>query len=243
MKRNYFILLTPFIFFGGCVTTRKLTKKHESLIGKYTFDNGSIKDLSSQGIDASLTNVEFVEDRFGNRNSAVQFNGTSSRIECSNNDRNITNSITVMAWIKMETGDLPAVVTKYDWHEDKGFSLRLREKGEAAIEGRDGNNKYRQSGHEGSLYDNSWHHIIGVISNNEWIVYVDGKMTSSSINENTSVDLTNTSTLTIGALPVPNGKGNFRYFKGIIDNVLIYNTALDEQQIKKIFKKSKKKSL
>ncbi|MFO7869440.1 MAG: LamG domain-containing protein [Bacteroidales bacterium] len=244
MKPYYLTLIILSVtILNSCVTTKQLTSESEFLVGSYTFDNSSTQDLSRYGIEAELTEIEFVEDRFGNSNSAVKFNGASSKIECSDDNRNIKNSMTVMAWIKSETGDLPAVVAKYDWHEDNGYALRLREKGEAAMEGRDGNDKYQQSGHKGSLYDNNWHHIVGVVNNNEWKIYVDGELISSSVNENHTIDVSNTSTLTIGAFPVPNGKGNYRNFNGIIDEVLIYNTALNNKQIKSIYTTSKEKSL
>lgn len=243
MKAIFINLCIGILIFSGCKVSHVIQYDEYGLVAHYSFDNKSIIDSSSYHIDAVLDNIEFTSDRFGNTNSAVMLNGENSKVECGRNNRRIKDKLTVMAWVKTTAGDLPAVVSKYDWHEDKGYSLRLREQGEAAIEGRDGNNKYQQSGFKTSLYDYQWHHIVGVINKNNWTIYVDGNKVSSSTNTNKYVNLSNTSILTFGALPIPNGKGNFRYFNGSIDEVLMFNEAMNDDVIKSIYRMSKTKSL
>ncbi len=86
---------------------------------------------------------------------------------------------------------------------------------------------------------NEWHHITGTFSSTTGVqtIYVDGKkMTTSSRSDQIGHVITTTSSWTgdfeIGRLS--RNTSNKRYFKGNIDEVRVFNSALTEDQIQRM---------
>ncbi|MBN1699748.1 MAG: right-handed parallel beta-helix repeat-containing protein [Spirochaetales bacterium] len=77
-----------------------------------------------------------------------------------------------------------------------------------------------------------WHHLATVGTGEQFILYIDGKPVRT-ISQPCSSYGNSEFTFTIGALPVfCQYPGN--YFKGIIDEVYLYSSALDEYEIKNL---------
>jgi hypothetical protein len=205
------------------------------LVGYWPF-SGNANDGSGNGNNGAVNGASLTSDRFGNTNSAYSFNGTSNKIVCGTGNMSVTNKVTVSFWIKTSAGgDLPCMVTKYSSSQDGGYVVRMRAQGSASMEGRDGNNVFIQSGNNTtSLYDGLWHHIAGIVNIGDWQIWVDGVFISSYQTGHTYVDLTTSVSLVFGALSEP-ASGNWRYFAGIIDDIRIYNVALNSTQIQALF--------
>jgi hypothetical protein len=77
------------------------------------------------------------------------------------------------------------------------------------------------------ITDDTWHHIAGTFDGNELRVYVDGNLEAIKITTGTIA--TNTRAVNIGASW---GGGTWqRFFKGLVDEVAIYNRALSPEEI------------
>lgn len=109
--------------------------------------SGNANDASVSKIHGTVDGAQLTYDRFGNANGAYLFDGENDFIEAGSGDRNITDKATVAAWVLLsKSNPLSIVVAKYDWEQDKGYNLRLREDNNADLEGRDNNEVYISSG-------------------------------------------------------------------------------------------------
>ncbi len=159
---------------------------------------------------------------------SLQFNGANNFINAGAHTRNITNQVTVEAWIKTTNLNLQMICTKYDNNADLGFQL-LTQNGKASINGRDGNNLYKTSGFSTtSINDGKWHHVTGVINLNKWEIWVDGNLENSANYTHSNNILTTSTPLSIGNYFLYSS----HYFQGEIDEVRIWNTARTAQQIR-----------
>src|SRR5260370_6049481 len=76
------------------------------LVAYYPF-NGNANDASGNGNQGTVSCATLATDRFGNANSAYYFAGDGSDISVSDSSTlDITNALTLSAWIKIEAGGL-----------------------------------------------------------------------------------------------------------------------------------------
>lgn len=82
-----------------------------------------------------------------------------------------------------------------------------------------------------SLYNDAWHHFVGVWNSTHISMYVDGEM-----NENvTRAEYVNADLLDQAVIGAGANSGIHSFFKGSIDNVRLYNRSLTADEVKKIF--------
>ncbi|MHC4435711.1 MAG: LamG domain-containing protein, partial [Planctomycetota bacterium] len=162
---------------------------------------------------------------------ALQFDGDGDYVDLGNDSSlNITNQITMAAWIKVDTFDREwqAIITKGDG------SWRLQRNGtedtiEFACTG-----AFVPNALVGSLFgtvrvnDGRWHHVAGTYDGSMICLYVDGKLDVSS--EADGLIEVNDYNVFIGA----NAEKPNRNFKGSIDEVRIYSYALSAEEVKAI---------
>jgi hypothetical protein len=163
---------------------------------------------------------------------ALKFDGDGDYVDLGNDPSlNITNQITVAAWINVDTFDCEwqAIITKGDG------SWRLQRNGtqgsiEFACTG-----AFVPNALVGSLFgtanvnDGRWHHITGTYDGSTICLYVDGELDVSS--EADGLIEVNDYNLFIGA----NAEKSNRNFKGSIDDVRVYSYALSAEEVQAIF--------
>ena len=114
--------MKTFSFFIGFITMCNLLAGQvtEGLVGYFPFTNGSFTDESAYQ-DGLLSNVGdntyyLVQDRFGNDNCAIDFQGAV--INAGSNPRDISSEVSISLWIK--TNDAPDghryIITKYGYN-------------------------------------------------------------------------------------------------------------------------------
>ncbi|MEN6309898.1 MAG: LamG domain-containing protein, partial [Anaerohalosphaeraceae bacterium] len=85
-----------------------------------------------------------------------------------------------------------------------------------------------------------WHHVAAVLRDDgsptvdEILLYVDGQLQTPSFVNSQAVNTLNTNTLYIGAFDNNGTLQNF--FGGLIENVQIYNRALNAEEINDLAK-------
>lgn len=197
-----------------------------SLVAHYSFDNGSLNDISGYGLVANCSVSDqanppiFENDSL--RGDVIRLNGTSY-LNILGSDTiqkfNKSGNISISAWVKPNG-------TKNEWNYEaivtKGFDWRLEEGGVVSyrIDGVD--NGVTLSG--GPNIKGEWHHIVAILDDDNKKIFIDGVLIGQQSIINTIVP--SNDTIQIGAR-----KGN-DIFDGLIDDVRIYNHGLSEYQIR-----------
>ncbi len=153
---------------------------------------------------------------------ALNFDGIDDYLLLPNeSDFDITDSITVQAWIKVDNFDIPnqAIVTKGDntWRIARNFMSSTISFALSGVWQIDGTIE---------VDDNQWHHVAGVFDGSVMSLYIDGVL-DVSINRAGSI-ITSDDPVIIGS----NYQGGpSRFFEGSIDDVIIWNRGLTHAEI------------
>ena len=216
------------------------------LVVYYSF-NGNANDATSNANNGTVNGATLTTDRNGNPNSAYSFDGLSSKISASTSSLlNLANNRTVSVWVKSNnnTSTFDHGIIGYNSTSNKGhngYMLYLKTDGSyISLEdnyngtGQGGSSGAPSNGWDGAVSDSknysndvNWHHIVGVRKNDTTRIYVDGVLQSKYT---TLVPNFNNSSIIIGYSNLTN-----QYFKGDIDDIGIWNRALNNEEINELF--------
>ena len=206
----------------------------DGLVAHYPF-NGNAKDESTNSNDGTVNGATLTEDRFGNVNSAYSFDGVDDKIIVQHAEIQNSFPLTISVWFKT-IDSFPNnrfIVGKYECLSYNGYSVFINSEGVATSYYY---NNYPNGATIGSqkINDGKWHSLITVFDEVGQKYYVDNVLvTEQSYNGTVQATSTNTN-LAFGFYP----KGACQvdnYIKGSIDDVSIYNRALDSIEIQNIF--------
>ncbi|MDP3899542.1 MAG: LamG domain-containing protein [bacterium] len=197
------------------------------LIHHWTFDegSGSVAADSAGSFTGTLTNGPVWTT--GHSGNALSFDGVNDYVNLSTAALGVTNEITVSAWVKA-TGTLSGWL--YQGIVTRGQYVApfwLQREGTAGLRTviRTSNTSYLSAAN--ALTANTWRHLVLTYRANERILYVDGVVVASNAPSGASLGNLNAGELfTIGAMP-----GGTANFKGLIDDVRIYNRALSAAEV------------
>lgn len=201
---------------------RPSDKPENGLVGYWNFDEGSGRvayDVSGNKNDGVITDAGFVSGKAG---KALEFNG-SGIVSIPHSDKfNFgVGQFTLIAWIKMYSPALNApqhIIGKRDNTGGGNWVRLLANNGYLIAEYSPGMQESSQSPHA----DGEWHQIALVKENNEnAFFYFDRGAMVISI----PTDVSNIGEFTIGKW---DGESSF---KGVIDEVRVYNRALGQDEI------------
>lgn len=197
----------------------------EGLVAYYPF-NGNADDESGNGNNATVNGASLAEDRFGFSDRAYRFDGINDDIVST---ASVSSSkLTVSAWILIE-----------EYHCWGGIVDAFQEKWEFVIDCEESNKLEFAKWHgDGSWEDyvdslilslNEWYHVVLVINELVGTFYVNSvKSSSFSLDSIVSVE---PATLIIGH----SRSGSSQYFEGLIDDVRLYDRALSDSEIQKLY--------
>ena len=186
------------------------------LVGHWNFDNmtdGKIPDLSNSGNlgrDYGATQV-----KRGN-GYALRFDGINDYVDCGNGPSlNLKEAATVSVWVFPEVRPLnePGLVMKQDVEV---YGLTMYKDGRCWLYISGGGNNVKSV-----LGTGAWRHVVGTYDGKEMKLYVNGKMHDS---RKLSVPMKQGGNLVIGR------RGTY-FFKGMIDEVKVYNRALSADKV------------
>ena len=210
-----------------------------NLMAYYPF-LGNANDLSNHRNNGTVYGAKLTEDRFGNRNSAYLFDGIDDYIKVPDNN-SLTpsnNKITLAAWVKILGTNNKAILYKGSSYNNREYALGLSSKdmeaGFSIFDNGMWNEGQEYVASKILLNNDEWYFIVGVWDSKELKMYING-------------DLVNTKTVnvTIGNFDSDLFIGTYggdieKYaFKGIIDDIAIFNTALSSTEIKQIYDTTK----
>jgi hypothetical protein len=196
------------------------------LVAQYTFNEGagsSVIDSSGNGNVGTLVGASW--STTGKYKNALSFNGTSSRIDVLDSPSlHLTTAMTLEAWVK------PTVVSSI-WQDviSKG-NVNYYLMASSSTSGRPtGGGTFGGSAKgtfaPSALTANTWTHLAATYDGGAIRLYVNGTLVSTTAQ---------TGTIKISPNPLQIGGNTIsgQYFKGLIDEIRIYNRALNQTQIR-----------
>jgi TolA-binding protein len=217
-------------------TVKAVAPNTSGLVARYEFE-GEANDISGTNHGTSYGNPAYVAGVSG---QAINLDGNGDYVNCGKAPSfDLANQFTVAAWIKVGTFD-----KKYQTIIAKGDnSWRLAQASgtdniEFACNGTaitrwtgKGEVPWSVSGTTG-VNDGKWHHIAGVFDGSGLYLYIDGILEAAKGAGN-SIDISNHD-MCIGA----NAQVPGREWKGLIEDVRIYNYALSQAEIVSVMGKN-----
>jgi len=193
------------------------------LIAWYPF-NGNANDESGNGKNGTIFGASLVSDRSNVSSSAISFDGVNDYVSLGTYFNFFNFSISM--WVKPEIQTGHSVIIENNHSSFNNWTCQ-------AIENYQTNGFYfPNSANPFTLTAGTWAHIVLTIASNSTYVYKNGVLVSQStwnLNYNNPVDLN------LGIWK----RENARYYKGVQDDIAIWNRALTANEISKIYKGEK----
>ncbi|NOR79153.1 MAG: hypothetical protein GQ523_12270 [Methanophagales archaeon] len=218
-----FLMLAFAIVSIGCASSADL---NDGLVAYYPF-NGNANDESGNGYNGTVDGATLTTDRFGNASSAYYFDGNDDFIYAPVNiNPDIMPSMTMSAWVRAdEDSSIRQVIS----HDNRGYDRSL------GIDSRGGGIGWSAFSGSGDVLGYSpvtigeWVFVAVVYDQNVSTVklYVNDTIYEGEGNLGSGLDY-----IHIGSNP-----SHAEYFAGAIDEVRIYNYALNQSEIKEDMEK------
>jgi PKD repeat protein len=198
------------------------------LVAAFAFDEmrGSIAaDASGNGHTATIENARWLENgRFG---SALLFNGTDAKVTVKDTQAlHLTTAMTLEAWVKPQVvDDTPRDIIFKGSPSGPSYCL-MASSGAAGkpVSGVKIDDTDVQAGGRSGLPKNTWTHLATTYDGDTLRFYVNGRETSS---QPQSGGLASSN----GNLEIGGDSFGGNYFRGVIDEVRIYNHAMTAEEI------------
>lgn len=228
------ILTTTILLIAGTVS-------HAKIIAAWLFDEGKgdvAKDYSGNGNDGKLMNgPQWVAGKFG---GALEFDGKDDYVDCGNNESlDVIDAITVMAWVNIRGDGINngIIFLKQEPTGTPGASyglVYLVASDQISFSLETVSNPWADYPIGDVVKNDTWYHVAGTYKSGELKAYLDGELKKEA-----------SPTGKIDPTPGPLHIGQEdawaqEQFKGIIDEVAIFDVVLTEDEIKSIMKKGLK---
>ena len=216
-----------------CIGFAKIDQS--AIVGMWLFneDKGDVaKDSSGNGHDGEIKgDVKWVEGQFDN---ALEFPGTDGNYVTVPHEDSLTlTTFTIAAWVKQQApaaGVWPTVVSKNG--ETYNYYFQASDTGLFTTGFTVGGAWCEVSGTT-NLFDEKWHHLAGTYDKKSLRVYVDGTLEGEASHKETPDE--NSEPMGIGGF-----SDGTTCVVGIVDEVVIVNSALTEDDIRSIMTKGLK---
>jgi hypothetical protein len=198
----------------------------QGLVASYPFSNNGL-DVTTYSNHAQTTDVAAVTDRFGYGQSAYRFNGKSSQVEAANSGQLNSSYATISFWAKAKSlpGNGEVFLLSFGgWQERYKISLPSHGKAVFTTNATSGISDM-DAGGGNELVPGVWKHLVFVHDGTNDIIYENGVQVASKAVGGTLKSTTKP--LGIGYNPIDGGN----WFDGDLDEIEIYNYALDATQV------------
>lgn len=202
------------------------------LMAEYLFNN-DVLDSSGKKNNGRNRGAISVSDRFEKPNSAYQFDGSSAFIEIPFSDSlNLENEYSISIWVKPDKYSISgSIIAKNEPSNDQYF-LFYESAGNVMFEQ---NNRDSWKRTTKKLDGNEWNHVVVVANNGKIFIYINGEIDYASP-YNTMATQKNYSNILIGSSGRSTSDG--KYFKGLLDDIRIYNRGLSREEIIALYKEN-----
>ena len=193
---------------------------------KLCLDNsGNADDSSGNGYNGNVNGATLTTDRFGNANNAYYFNGVNNYISIKPFS---VNTFSLSCWIcdsSINTTNLNGIISRLNATPYKGFEFRVEPDSTLMLVCGTGNT-WIQPTTPFKLSDNAWYHVVATNDNNMIKIYVNANLIASYAFSNYA---DNNDSIVIGTRNPAVWNGG--WYNGKIDDIRIYNRALNQQEI------------
>lgn len=185
----------------------------------------SANDTSGNNLTGTLTNGPIWIS--GKNGQALKFDGSNDSVNINDNDvLDFTTAVTLEAWIKPDSpSPEQQIISKTNGSCADSWWLGLNSSKFTFVHKRQADCNPNQYVETSTINANQWYHVVGVFDGSTSYIYLNGKLEASNSTSPESI-IANTTRLTLGA----RGDDTL-YFKGLLDNVRIYNYARTPAQI------------
>jgi hypothetical protein len=200
----------------------------KGIIAYYPF-NGNAQDEIGIGNHGIVNGAKFTTDRFGNPNSAYQFDGVDDYVEVPHtNSFNFANSFTVEAFIKPTAMKDGGIVSRWETGPDEAKTFDFLILNNLALLCEIETSRYFSLSTNKSLQLDKWAHVALVYDGTQVSFYINFELDKS---EGLTGNLRNfVQPTVIGAAGATNGGIGRPFFSGAIDEVRISKAALTPDQ-------------
>jgi hypothetical protein len=203
----------------------------QGLVAYYPF-NGTARDASKNSNDGLVMGDAYFVN--GMKEEAINFDGRNDYVEVpDDNSLDITPSITLSAWIKPVETSREYIVHKMNSTSGGGVSYSLdifpspgRARG-LFVNSIDPKCYSCSATGKTEIKRSSWQHIATTANRNEAKVYFNGELEDTAPLDGNGIDTTS------GPLRI--GQYQDMFFRGLVDEVRIYNRALSEKEVQAIY--------
>lgn len=225
--KNIYQLLAPVLLL--CLTM--VMARGQDTVAQYPFTGNGL-DQSGFGNDATICGALLTQDRFGIANRAFAFDGTQSFLLADNANQLQSVTTSVSFWIKV--AELPAqgevfIMSFGGWQERWKISLPGHGKPVWTTNHENGISDMDSGDSTNALKIDEWAHVVTVHDGSKDLIYLNGTLAA----EKEVMGNLNTTTSPLGIGYDPIGGGLF--FKGALDEVMIFDAALDAQQVADLY--------
>jgi gliding motility-associated-like protein len=242
------IIQTQNLTIKNCFTPSNNVDLKKGLVACYPF-SGNAKDFSGNGNDGIINGAKLTSDRFGNANSAYNFDGIKDFIRVFNSPSLKFEQISIAMWIKAtdfksftnSAGTWPryggpisrdtrpsSIWSGFSTSTSHGllrFSVAMEE------------NTSSQKGIENEVDLNVWDFIVFMIENGVEKIYRNGTLVvTEQLNLGKKMHVNN-EPINIGkSYWLPSQTGLEAFFTGEIDDIHLYNRPLNKEEIQALYK-------
>jgi len=205
-----------------------LDELRKGLVLYYAFDRdegGNVPDKSGNGNNATVRGAKYIAG--GKRGGAYEFDGSHDVIEGSKENTLPTGGSpkTISVWVKPEA--VGGIILKHgnDSHvTSEGFSFNINGDWTLWLAGYNVDLVSK-----GAMIPNAWNHLCVTYESSKASIFINGRLDTSGGFSQSIPAHTN---LQIGHNVL---SGDSSYFDGAIDEVMIFNRALSQDEVKQLY--------
>jgi hypothetical protein len=233
-KRHFILAIAICAMLSGCSRfTTGEGGKRTTLVGHWQFDESSgtvALDSSAQKNNGTLVGGPTWEAN-GQFNGALYFDGKDDYVTLGNDRLNLASELTVSLWVNFEKSSSYYQILIQRGIHVYPFMVQLADKRirTAVRTSQDGTSQTHYLSSTIRLAEKRWYHVAMTYQNGLYILYVDGKKETKDVVSG-DLELGNHAT-NIGAQPP-----DLNHLHGLLDDVRIYNRALNPHQVQALFK-------
>ena len=215
-----------FYFIATILVLSLVSSVSADLLAHYEFEGNYDNSGTGSAVGTPTGGAKIIEDAV--RGQVLSLDGVDDYVYIGNDDAGyVTKAITVAAWIKT------TALGKYDSIVTKGYNWRLIGSAGNAAMFQCMNTQPAEGKAVGvtNISDGQWHHVAATYDGKMYKMFVDGVEDANTPSEG-FIQNFGSNVVCIGAHYKTSDPDARRFFKGLIDDVRIYDDAQTAEDIK-----------
>lgn len=193
--------------------------------------NGNANDATAYSNHATVQGAQLAADRFGKANQAYSFNGADQSLLAANSPQQNSNFATISFWVKPNAFANPGteVYLLSSGGYQERFKISMPDHGKPVFTTHSNGACCSDLDSGTPLTIGAWTHVVMVHDGTKDIIYFNG----AQVNEKNAAGNLDATTYPLGFGYDPINNSN--YFNGSLDEVQIYNVALNAAEIAALY--------